>query len=461
MSGDGALDGLADEQRVGLYRSDLAPSAQRAALTGGEVPVAVYGLGKMGLPLAAVYAEVTGAVVGVDVDPAVVAELADGGCPVANEPGLAELVSRTVERGALTATTDPEAAASRARVHVVIVPTLVSESDEPDLSTLRAATEAVGAGLEPGDTVVVESTVPPGTCREVVAPALTRESGLSPDSFGLAFCPERTASGRALTDIRESYPKVVGGVDGESRRVAELVYGEITDNSVIPVADATTAECVKLFEGVYRDVNIALANELSRLGTELGVDVREAIEVANTQPFCDIHDPGPGVGGHCIPYYPYFLINWCETAFPLLERARAVNDGMPSVAVERLATELAAVGETLDGATVALLGVTYRPGVDETRASPAIAVCEHLRERGATVLAVDPVCSDMSVVDADPVSLSELPARDPDAVVVLTPQEAFDSIRWAELDPTVVLDTRDALEGAGPHRLATLGKSSR
>jgi UDP-N-acetyl-D-mannosaminuronic acid dehydrogenase len=449
------------EQVTWLYETERSADRQRKAFLSGAIPVAVYGLGKMGLPLAAVFADVTGNVVGADVDYGVVERVNRGESTVDREPGLDELVADLVDDGDFRAVTDAKAAASDASIHVVIVPTGVNDDGTLDLDALRTVLCDVGDGLSPGDTVFIECTVPPGTCAKLVEPILASVSGLDPGDFGVAFCPERTASGRALRDIRGAYPKIVGGLNDESARVAELVYETINESGVVTVSDATTAEAVKVFEGVYRDVNIALANELARFGEELGVDIREAIAVANTQPFCDIHDPGPGVGGHCIPYYPYFLINWCETAFPLLERARAVNDGMPSVAVERLAAELAAAGETLDGATVALLGVTYRPGVDETRASPAIAVCEHLRERGATVLAVDPVCSDMSVVDADPVSLSELPARDPDAVVVLTPQEAFDSIRWAELDPTVVLDTRDALEGAGPHRLATLGKSSR
>ena len=439
-----------------LYGSEASPAEQRRLLTDGEIPVAVHGLGKMGLPLAAVYAEVTGNVVGVDIDPEVVDAVNRGRCPVENEPGLSEAVSASVDSGALRATSESRAAAETAALHVVIVPTLV-EDGTPDISALSAAVEAIGAGLTPGDLVVVESTVPPGTCREAVEPVLAAKSGLEVDEFGLAFCPERTASGRALQDIRSSYPKVVGGADPESQRVAELVYGEVTSNEVLTVADCTTAECVKVFEGVYRDVNIALANELARLAPELGVDVREAIGVANTQPYCDIHDPGPGVGGHCIPYYPYFLTEETDTGTPLLERARRVNDGMARVTVDRLAEELARDGQSVDGATVVLLGVTYRPGVDETRASPAIAVADHLGAAGAEVYAADPVCSDMSVVDAVPMRTEGLPALDPDAAVLLTEHDVFRSLPWEDCEDLLVLDTRDALEAAGPHRLVTLG----
>jgi UDP-N-acetyl-D-mannosaminuronic acid dehydrogenase len=235
------------EGAVKLYDGAAEQRAQQ--FRDGEVPVAVYGLGKMGLPLAAVYAETTGNVTGVDVDESIVESIEAGGCPVANEPGLGELTEHLVERGALTATTDGQTAAADASVHVIIVPTEVRDDGTVDLKALESAVATIAAGLDAGDLVVVESTVPPGTTAEVVAPTLASESNVDAGDFGVAFCPERTASGRALRDVRGAYPKVVGGIDAESTAVAELVYDAVTDNDVVPVTDATTAECVKVFEG--------------------------------------------------------------------------------------------------------------------------------------------------------------------------------------------------------------------
>jgi len=417
------------------------PERVGRALTSGELPVAVYGLGKMGLPLAAVFAEVTGNTLGVDIDEEVVAGVNRGECHV-EEPDLPDLIAETVDGGALQATVDPTAAAKRARIHVVIVPTLLSQDSEPDLSQLRAAIEAVGAGLSSGDLVCVESTVPPGTCRDVVAPVLAGESELDTDEFGLAFCPERTASGRALEDIRGAYPKVVGGVDERSTTAAAAVYEQVTDNEIRTVADATTAECVKVFEGVYRDVNIALANELATLADELGVNVREAIVTANTQPFCDIHDPGPGVGGHCIPYYPYFLVEGCTTGTPLLRTAREVNEAMPAYTAAQVLSALQATGRAAD-ATVAILGAAYRPGVDEIRESPGLAIADLLADRVGDLFVVDPIVDDH--IHAFPArSVDELRASDPDAVVLVTPHESFERVDWEGLE-TVVVDGRDAL----------------
>jgi UDP-N-acetyl-D-mannosaminuronic acid dehydrogenase len=439
-----------------LYDSEAPEADQREAFRSGEVRTAVYGLGKMGLPLAAVYADVSGNVVGADVDGEVVQTVNAGQCHVKREPGLPELVERTVERGAFEATADLREAADGAGVHVVIVPTPITDDHEADLSMLTAAAREIGSGLDRGDLVVVECTVPPRTCEDVLWPLLVEQAGH--EEFGLAFCPERTASGRAIRDIRGAYPKVVGGVDDESTRVARLLYEEITDNDVLTVSDATTAEAVKVFEGLYRDVNIALANELATLTDELGVDVNEAIETANTQPFCDIHTPGPGVGGHCIPYYPYFVINEFDRDARLLETAREVNDSMPHFTVETVSRELVAEGKPVAGSTVAVLGLTYRPGVEETRASPAEPIAERLTGLGAEVLAVDPMLDDAEGFEAEMVAQSDLYDRDLDAAVLVTPHEEFEGIEWTHFDPLVVVDGRQSLDlRETDHRVYTIG----
>ena len=442
-----------------VYGTEAPDRQLREAFRSGSVPVAVHGLGRIGLPVAAVFAELTGDVTGVDVDPSVVDAVQRGEAPV-DEPDLDDLVADLVEDGALRATTDPDSV--EATVHVLVVPTLVDD-DSPDLSPLLAATRAVGRTLAPGDLVVVESTVPPGTCTEEVVPTLAAESGLDPGEFGVAHCPERTASGRALRDVRGAYPRVVGGVDAASTRAAGLVYDELTHNEVLAAADARTAECVKLFEGVYRDVNIALANEFARMAGDLGVDVPEAIRLANTQPYCDLHSPGPGVGGHCIPYYPYFLTDAVDDDARLVGAARSINDSMPAHTAGELARALAADGVSIGDASVAVMGLAYRAGVSGTRESPGIALAGLLSVLGADVYGVDPMVStgDVPNLELVPVeALADLSTR-LDAAVVATPHDAFLDLDWAELDPMVVLDGRDALDLADTHHAAlTLGDGS-
>ena len=453
-------------ETVGLYGADASPDEQRAAFREGRAPVAVYGMGKIGLPLSLVYAETTGAVTGVDIDPERVASLADGTNPFDHEPGVSALLSELVADGRFASTTDGEAAAAAARVHVIVVPTVIDDDSDPDLATLEAAAETVRSGLDPGDAVFVESTVPPGTCADVVEPILTA-GDREPGEFGLAHTPERTASGRALRDIRGSYPKVVGGVDAESGRVAELVYGELTDNEIVRTSDARTAECVKLFEGVYRDVNIALANELATLTDAFGVDVIETIEAANTQPYCDILTPGAGVGGHCIPYYPYFLLDGVTDPAPLIRTARSVNERMPGFVVETLVDRLSADGP-VEGATVALFGVAYRAGVPETRASPAVDIAHRLDRLGATVLAVDPVLDELPAMPAERVALGAVTDRDVDAAVLVTAHDEFRRVDWSALEREApdgsrrgipIVDGRQALDlSETAHSVYTVGR---
>jgi UDP-N-acetyl-D-mannosaminuronic acid dehydrogenase len=430
-----------------LYHSGENAFHQRTAFTNGEIPVTVYGLGKMGLPLAAVYADVSGNTVGVDVDPEVVDQINDGESPVTREPGLEELVADVVERNAFRATTEGEEAARRGSVHVVIVPTLLTADQEPELSVLREVVRTIGDGLSPGDLVVIESTVPPRTTRDTVVPLLSERSGLDPAAFGVAACPERTVSGQALADIRGTHPKVVGGADAESTRVASLIYDEITDNKIIEVADATTAEAVKVFEGVYRDINIALANQLALYASELDIDVTDAIDVANTQPFCEIHDPGPGVGGHCIPVYPYFLSSAFEADSSLLDTARAVNDRMPAHTVEQLEAILDAEGQDLAGARVLLLGLTYKAGIDELRNAPAVRIAQLLDERGAAVLGADPVLSDWAeLTTVERVRMEHVERVQADVVAVVTPHPEVTAVAFDEIDAPI-LDGRNALSG--------------
>lgn len=445
-----------------LYGADTSEAMQREAFTSGAVPVSVYGLGKMGLPLASVYAEVSGNVLGADVDPDVVETINDGGCHVKREPGLPELVGGLVADGSLRATTDPAQAAADASVHVVIVPTPITDDNEPDLSIVESVLADIGSGLSAGDLVVIECTVPPCTTTETAQAILEAESGLSAGEFGLAFCPERTSSGRALEDIRGAYPKIVGGVDDESTRVAELMYNEINSAGVIPVSDATTAEAVKVFEGLYRDVNIGLANELATLTDEFGIDVNEAIDVANTQPFCEIHDPGPGVGGHCIPFYPYFVIEPFEGETKLLETAREVNDGMPAFTVGKLREEFHAEGTSLAESSVLILGLTYRPGVEEIRASPSLDIASELTTGGADVYGVDPMLDDTSAFDLESLELADAYDRSFDAVVMVTPHDDFNDIQWDDIHrdggQLVIIDGRGTLElPDSEHRVYTIG----
>ena len=385
--------------------------------------IAVYGLGKMGLPLAAVLADHGAHTIGVDIDEAVVETVNEGQCPVENEPGLSGLVTEQVNRN-LSATTDGAGAAAAADAMIALVPTILDEEGNPDLGPLMAVAADVREGLEPGNLVITESTLPPGTTVGKFADAAAPERLEPGIDFGIAHCPERTASGRVLEDLTESYPKIVGGLTAAGTAAAAGLYETFNEPGVSPVESPTAAEAVKVFEGVYRDANIALANELARACEQWGISASDTFEAANGQPYCHLHTPGCGVGGHCIPVYPHFVAGRADT--PLVETARGINEKMPAHTVALLEALLADAGRGLSGATVLVLGVTYRAGVRETRYAPAIDMFEILREVGADVFAHDPLLSPEAIreLGARPVD-SPTAVEDFDGLVLVTGHEEY------------------------------------
>jgi len=379
--------------------------------------IAIYGIGKMGLPLAIAFANKGFKVTGVDVNPDLVRKINAGKPCLAEEPGVDELLAKAVAAGNLKATLDGVAAALDSEIIVILVPTLVNEKGKPDLSIVREVAKTAGKGLHQGAIVVTECTMPPGET-EALVPILEKESGLKlGKGFGLAHCPERTSSGTALRDITGQYPKVIGASDAATAKRLKVVYDKIDAKGCILVSSIKAAECVKVFEGVYRDVNIALANELARVCERLGVDAAEVFTTANTQPYSHIHKPGCGVGGHCIPYYPYFIMS---PDTPLIRTARETNDEMPRLTAQRVLSAGAK--------SVLVLGLTFRGGVKEFRKSPALEIIPELKKAGCRVFGRDPLCSDAEVRDfgAEPM----LGFKAVDAVIVAANHKEFKAIDW-------------------------------
>jgi nucleotide sugar dehydrogenase len=351
--------------------------------------VAVVGAGKMGLPLAAQFASHGWSVIAVDIDPAVVAAINEGRSHVGEEPGLADLVADAHVAGRLRATLDGAVAARESDVVVLIVPVMLDPASHPDHRSMDAAVAAIAPGLHAGSTVVFETTLPVGDTRGRYAPRLAEISGLTPEEdLFVAFSPERLYSGAALRNLA-TYPKLVGGLGAASTARAAAFYEGVLDTDIVAMSSAEAAEFAKLADTTYRDVNIALANEFARYADRIGVDITEVIAGANSQPYSHIHQPGLGVGGHCIPVYPHFLLDRAPE-LQLVALARQVNDGQVSVALDVLTESLG----TLDGQTVLVLGLTYRHGVRELAYSRALPLIDGLLERGAQPLAYDPLLTD-------------------------------------------------------------------
>lgn len=352
----------------------------------------VVALGKIGLPLAVHIARAGHEVVGCDVNPRVVALVNEAREPFPGEAGLAEALADAVGSGRLTATTNTtEAVAAGADLVIAVPPLVVDRDAQPDFSILDTVLADIGRGLQPGTVVSIETTLPVGTTRSRVSPALADLSTLVPEEgFYAVHSPERVYSGRIFRDL-ETYPKLVGGLSDEGERRAAELYGSFLGAEIRRMGSAEAAELTKLAETTYRDVNIALANEFARFADRHGIDVHAVIDAANSQPFSHLHRPGVAVGGHCIPVYPRFYLGGDPSA-RLPAVARAINESMPAYAVEMLADELdGGLDGGLDGARVLILGVTYRGGVKEAAFSGAFGLSEELVARGATPVATDPL----------------------------------------------------------------------
>jgi len=409
------------------------------------VNVVIIGLGYVGLPLAAEAVRVGIAVTGLDIRQATVDSL-NGGRSHIDDLSDAD-VAAMVARG-FRATTDLSDCGSP-DVIVICVPTPLSESDGPDLTAVRAATESAGKLLRNGTVVVLESTTYPGTTDEVVRPILEKASGLTAGiGFRLAFSPERIDPGNEHYGVRNT-PKVVGGITPACTEAAAEFYARVCD-TVVKAKSAREAEMAKLLENTYRHVNIALVNEMAIFCHELGVDLWDAIRCAATKPFgFQAFYPGPGVGGHCIPIDPNYLSYKVRTElsypFRFVELAQEINSRMPGYVVDRAAELLNNDAKPLNGARVLLLGVTYKKDIADQRESPARPIARKLLQRGALVSYHDPFVPSWQV-DGRDIPRAPSPTAPADLTILLQAHSSYD-LDAVAAQAHLLFDTRGKLSG--------------
>lgn len=374
----------------------------------------VLGMGYIGLPTASTFATNGLRVVGVDVNRRIVDVLRNGEVHI-QEPGLRTLVQAAFASGNLRVAEAPEAADA----FVIAVPTPILDDKRADLRAVRAAAEAIAPHLQSGNLVVLESTSPPRTTVDLLAPIL-ETSGLQAGSdFFLAYSPERVLPGQILRELVEN-ARVIGGVNRASAEAGRDLYSTFVRGEIV-LTDATTAEMVKLMENTFRDVNIAVANEFARLAEHLGVDVWEAIALANRHPRVSVLRPGPGVGGHCISVDPWFLVEAAPEATPLIQAARGVNDSQPGRVVDRIDRALGG----LKGRMIAVLGLAYKADVDDLRESPAVEVAARLAAAGAEVRTFEPHAPATTVPGGIVAASLETALDRADAAVLLVDHRAF------------------------------------
>jgi len=420
--------------------------------------IGIVGLGYVGLPLAVAFSQAGFKVLGFDMQQKRVDSVNKGQSYIADVSR--ENLSAAVGNKLLQATT-AQNRLKKVDAVCICVPTPLTKTKEPDLSYVIQQSEELSGYLQPGQLVVLESTTYPGTTREVMLPILERSGMKAGQDFYLAFSPERVDPGNKKYGISNT-PKVVGGIDSTSTKLAELLYRQVAD-VVVPVSSTEVAEMTKLFENVFRSVNIALVNELAQLCEKMGISVWEVIDAASSKPFGYMpFYPGPGIGGHCIPLDPYYLANKASeydfhTRF--IELAADINERMPYYVTSRILEVLNTRGKSLKGAKVLVLGVAYKKDVGDVRESPSLKLIQLLRGKGATVDYNDPYISEVQL-DQDTlvsVELTDENLASADCVVIATAHECYD-IKKIVASSKLVFDSRGATKGLSSDNIVRLGE---
>jgi UDP-N-acetyl-D-glucosamine dehydrogenase len=408
--------------------------------------VGVVGLGYVGLPLVLLFEEAGFRVLGFDVDEEKTAKLARGESYIRHID--VARVERTFRGARAEATTD-FGRLGECDAIVVCVPTPLGRHREPDLKYIRITAEAIARTLRRGQVIVLESTTYPGTTREELLPRFEAAGLKCGEDFFLGFSPEREDPGNQRFNTK-NIPKVVGGIDAASLRVVQALYESAVDQ-VVPVSSAEVAESAKLLENIFRAVNIALVNEMKVVFDRMGIDIWEVIEAAKTKPFGFMpFYPGPGLGGHCIPLDPFYL-TWKAAEFGtwarFIELAGEINANMPRYVVDRTVEALNQHGKSVVGATVLVLGLSYKPDIDDDRESPSFELIELLQERGAIVAYCDPYVPKARRGRKHDLGLASVPCTSEefacyDAVLVATPHTVFKNpALWSKV--RLAIDTRN------------------
>ncbi len=420
--------------------------------------IGIVGLGYTGLPLAVAFSQAGFKVLGFDIQPRRV-DLVNKG-----EPYIADIdsgsLSAVVANNLLQATTT-QSRLKEVDAVCICVPTPLTRTREPDLSYVTHQSEELSRYLQPGQLVVLESTTYPGTTRQIVLPILERSGLKGGQDFYLAYSPERVDPGNKKYNIRNT-PKVVGGIDSESTRLAELLYRQVTQ-VVVPLSSPEVAEMTKVFENVFRSVNIALVNELAQLCEKMGISVWEVIDAASSKPFGYMpFYPGPGIGGHCIPLDPYYLASKAReydfhTRF--IELAAEINERMPYYVTSRITDALNARGKSLNNARVLVLGVAYKKDVEDIRESPSVKLIQLLHEKETNVSYNDPYIARIQISEdtLSSVELTEERLSSADCVVIATDHSCYDLEKIVTLSK-LVFDARGVTIGLKQTNIVRLGE---
>lgn len=397
--------------------------------------VCVIGLGYIGLPTASMLASHGFNVYGADVNPKVVDTINNGDIHI-EESGLEALVKTVIGSGNLKAYTTPQ----EADVYIIAVPTPVRSDKKACLDYVEAAANSIVSLLKVGNLVILESTSPPETTKDFLVPILEKSNLKIGEELFVAYCPEKVLPGKIITELVKNQ-RIVGGINEKSAQMAKELYQSFVEGEIF-LTDTVTAEMVKIMENTYRDVNIAFANELAKISHKMGINAWDVVNLANLHPRVNIHNPGSGVGGHCISVDPWFIVEKYPSLAPLINQARAVNDSMPKFTYDLILQQV----KDIPNAKITMLGLTYKPDIDDIRESPSVEIAEMIENNPNLRLSV----YDSHVKDFKyKLSSFEEAFEDSDCVVLAVGHSEFKSINPAQIAKLVrnklIIDTGNAL----------------
>ncbi len=421
----------------------------KKAIKNGQITISVIGLGRIGLPTAVLFAESGANVIGVDIDPKLIELLKDGKNEL-DEPSLDELIKKNIKNGKLKISLDLKFTIKNSQVIIICVPTSINKNHSANYSIIKKVIEDLSGIIIPNQIIIIESTISPGMVENYMIPVLERGSKLKcGKDFFIASCPERANPGNIIKTFKNT-PRIIGGITQKCTNIASAIYSSVIDSEIIKTTNPKTANAVKLTENIFRDINIALMNELAILYEKLEINIFDVIKASSTKWNFIPHYPGPGVGGSCLPVNPYYLIDEAKKVgyeLNLILMAREINEQMPEHIVQLIGKSLEIAKKSIKNSNICILGLSYKPDIKDIQLSPAISIINKLKHLEAKIRLFDPYFKNQNILDIKVNSSLENAVKDADCLVIVTKHKLISNINLQNIQkltksPLIIVDGR-------------------
>lgn len=434
------------------------PEDVKKSLNSQTLRVAVIGIGRIGLPTALSFAKSGLPTVGVDINEKLIQKINSKIFPLPDEPGYEEIFYNVIESGNFSVTTNIDEVVPNSDLILLSLPTPMDDENIPDYSALRTVASKLSTILSPNSLVIVESTIEPGFIEDEMVSIITKSGRLNSENFFIGVCPENANPGEILHDFT-NLPRLVGGINPEITKIIKSIYNFVFSVELVEMPNCKTANAVKLTTNVFRDINIAFVSELSLMFEKLGIDTNKVLEAAKKKYNFQVHYPGAGVGGPCLPINSYQLLNTARrvgSSLNIIESGRKINEKMPEHVIELVLDAFKESGKSLDGSEILLLGISYKPDVKDIQLTPAEHIIKKLKNLGANIHIYDPYFSSSTQYGIDiSESLSEELLQKMDGAIIVTAHKEFSKFEisnFCKMKTPILIDTRGIVDPNDAHK---------